>query len=180
MEVPPVVPSLFRRSASIVLLAALAPAGCRELDGEYRHVSDFAHGGFVADYDALADVDGQAARLWGFVDHGNLYGDAEAKRVLGDWWSGQGPDPDHWRFDVKAQAEHPVGHAFPVIVPNDAGRDALLARFAVDARARRATKVYMTGRLSTFHAPAQLLDLIGLDLRLRSSNDIRLDPIDGD
>ena len=73
-----------------------------------------------------------------------------------------------------------MGHAFPVIVPNDAGRDALLARFAVDARARRATKVYVTGRLSTFHAPAQLLDLIGLDLRLRSSNDIRLAPIDGD
>jgi hypothetical protein len=63
MEVPSVIPSLLRRSASVVLPAALALGGCRELDGEYRPVSDFALGGFLADYGALADVDGQAARL---------------------------------------------------------------------------------------------------------------------
>jgi hypothetical protein len=123
-------------------------------------------------------MQGREVRLWGFVDHGNLYGDADAKRILGDWWSGDGPDPDHWRFDLKAHADDPVGHAFAVRVPNDAGRQDLLERFVADARARKATKVFVTGRLSTFPAPAQALDLIGLYLHLRSSQDIRLDPPD--
>ena len=87
----------------------------------------------------------------------------------------QGPNPDHWRFDLKALADDPVGHSFAVLAPNDAGREDLLKRFVADARARRATKVFVTGRLSTFPAPAQILDLTGLSLRLRSSQDVRLD-----
>jgi len=125
-------------------------------------------------------MQGRDVQLWGLVDYGNLYGDADAKRVLGEWWSGQGPDPDHWRFDLKARVDDPMGHSFSVLVPNDAGREDLLEHFVADARARRATKVFVTGRLSTFPAPAQILDRSGLYLQLRSSQDIRLDPPDRD
>ena len=38
---------------------------------------------------------------------------------------------------------------------------------------------FLTGRLSTFPAPAQVIDLTGLSLQLRSSQDIRLDPPEG-
>jgi hypothetical protein len=165
-------------SAHWVLAAAMALAGCGERVGEYWPVSAVARGGFAGGECTPAEMQGREVRLWGFVDHGNLYGDADAKRILGDWWSGDGPDPDHWRFDLKAHADDPVGHAFAVRVPNDAGRQDLLERFVADARARKATKVFVTGRLSTFPAPAQALDLIGLYLHLRSSQDIRLDPPD--
>jgi hypothetical protein len=158
---------------------AMALAGCGERVGEYLPVSAIARGGFVTAERAVAEVHGREVRLWGFVDQGNLYGDAEAKRVLGEWWSGEGPDPDHWRFDLKAQSDDPVGSSFAVLVPNDAGRDDLLARFVADARARRATKVFVTGRLFRFHAPTQMLDRTGLYLQLRSSQDIRLDRQDG-
>jgi hypothetical protein len=67
-----------------------------------------------------------------------------------------------------------------VLVPNDAGQEDLLGRLVADARARRATKIFVTGRLFTFHAPTQTLDLTGLYLQLRSSQDIRLDSPDGD
>jgi len=166
-------------SAYLVLAAAMALAGCGERVGEYLPVSAVARGGFLTDQGALAEMDGREVRLRGFVDQGNLYGDADAKRILGEWWSGAGPAPDHWRFDLKARADDPVGHAFAVLVPNDAGQEALLERFVTDARARRATKVFLTGRLSTFPAPAQVIDLTGLSLQLRSSQDIRLDPPEG-
>lgn len=163
-----------------VLVAALGLAGCNGQIGEYLPLSAIARGGFVSDEGTVAEVHGREVRLWGFVDQGNLYGGAEAKRVLGEWWSGEGPDPDHWRFDLKAQADDAVGHSFAVLVPNDAGREDLLVRLVADARAGRPTKVFVKGRLFTFHAPTQILDLTSLYLQLRSSQDIRLDPPDGD
>jgi hypothetical protein len=168
------------RSARSVLAAMIALAGCGERVGEYLPVSAIARGGFVSDERRVAEMHGRKVWLWGFVDQGNLYGDAEVKRVLGEWWSGQGADPDHWRFDLKSRADHPVGRSFAVFVPNDPGRKDLLERFVADARARRVTKVFVTGRLFTFRAPTQILDRTGLYLQLRSSQDIRLDPPDGD
>jgi hypothetical protein len=167
-------------SAHLVLAAAIALAGCGEPVGEYLPVSAIARGGFVSDEGTVAEMHGREVRLWGFVDQGNLYGDAEAKRVLGEWWSGEGPDPRHWRFDLKAEADDPVGHSLAVLVPNDARREDLLGRFVADAQARRATKIFVIGRLSTFPAPAQTRNLTGLILQLRSSQDIRLDSPGGD
>ena len=165
-------------SAHWVLAVAMALVGCGGPVGEYLPVSAIARGGFASDEWTAAEVQGREVRLWGFVDQGNLYGDADAKRVLGAWWSGEGPDPDHWRFDLKAQADDPVGHSFAVLVPNDPGREKLLGRFVADARARRATKVFVAGRLFRFHAPTQILDRTGLSLQVRSSQDIRLDSPD--
>ena len=168
------------RSAHWVLAAAMALAGCGGPVGEYLPVSDIARGGFVSDERTMAEMHGREVRLWGFVDQGNLYGDAEAKRVLGEWWSGEGPDPDHWRLGLKARADDPVGDSLAVLVPNDAERGDLLDRLVADARAGRATRIFVTGRLSSFDAPTQILDLTGLYLQLRSSRDIRLDPPAGD
>ena len=166
-------------SACLVLAAATGLAGCGEPTGEYQPRSAIVRGGLLKDPASLAAMRGPEVRWWGFVDHGNLFGDADAKRVLGEWWSGDGPDPDHWRFNLKARANDPVGHSFAVLVPNDPGRDALLKRFVADARARKATKIFVRGRLSTFDAPTQILDRTGVYLRMRSSRDIRLDPTDG-
>ena len=159
----------------LVLLTTIGLAGCDERVGDYLPVSAIARGGFVSDERTVAEMRGREVRLWGFVDQGNLYGDAEAERILGEWWSGEGPDPGHWRFGLKAQAEDPVGRSFTVLVPNDAGRKHLLDRLVADAQARRATKIFVTGRLFTFPAPTQILDRTGLYLQLRSSQDIRLD-----
>jgi hypothetical protein len=166
-------------AAFLMLAVGIGLAGCNEQIGEYVPVSAIARGGFVTDQRALGEARGGEVRLWGYVDQGNLYGDADAKRTLGQWWSGEGPDPDHWRFDLKAHADDPLGHSFVVLVPNDAGRDDLLERLAADARAQRATKVFVTGRLFTFDAPMQILGRTGLWLQLRSSQDIRLDRPDG-
>jgi hypothetical protein len=73
-----------------------------------------------------------------------------------------------------------VGRSFAVLVPNDAGRECRLERFVADTRTGRATKVFVTGRLFTFRAPTQTLGLTGLYSRLRSSQDLRFDPPDGD
>jgi len=119
-------------------------------------------------------------KLWGFVDHGNLYGDAGAKKILKEWWSGEGPSAAPWRFNLKAEANRPVGHSFPAHVPNDTGCEDLLKRFVADARAGRSTKVFARGRLFTFDAPTQVIDLTGLHLELQSSGDIRLEPPEGE
>ena len=163
-----------------MLAAAIGLAGCGEQAGDYLPVSSIARNGFAKDDRAVADSRGREIAVRGFVDYGNLYGDAGAKRILEEWWSGEGPGPDSWRFNLKAEANDPVGHSFMVLVPNDPGRDDLLRRLAANARAGRPTTVFVKGRLFTFHAPTQILDLTGLYLQLRSSQDIRLDPPDRD
>jgi len=151
------------------------PAQDQGLIASYLPVAAIARNGFVRDKGAVAEAQGREIRLWGFVDSGNLYGDEDTRRILCDWWSGEGPSAGIWRFNLKAEADDPVGHSFAVFVPNDAGRQDRLERFVTDARAGRATRVFVMGRLDTFQAPSQYLKLTGLYLQLSSSQDIRFD-----
>jgi hypothetical protein len=158
----------------LLLLAATVLAGCKERVGEYLPVAAIAPNGFLSDERTAAEMHGREVRLWGFVDQGNLYGDADAKRVLGEWWSGEGPDADTWRFGLKAGQDDPVGHSLPVNVPNDAGRDALLAAFRADAESGRPTRVFLQGQLKTYAAPTQFRSLTGIVIEVPSSSAVRL------
>jgi hypothetical protein len=155
-----------------MLIAAAWLVGCDEQVGGYRSVSSIANNGFLRDHKAVAKLVGREVKLWGFVDHGNLYGDAGARSILREWWAGDGPRADTWRFNLKSQANDAVGQSFPVHVPDDAGRDELLVRFVADARSQQPTKVFVRGRLRTFDAPTQGMTLTGLYLELASSWDI--------
>ena len=153
-----------------------APAGeVTTLDpDDYRAASSISKSGFAINDDEMRQLDGQEVMLWGYVDHGNLYGDEGARAILGDWWSGDGPDASTWRFNLKAQAGDAVGDSFAVTVPNDEGRDALLQQFAADAQEGRPTRVFVTGRLATFDAPSSDRVRTGLTLDAQSSSDVLL------
>jgi hypothetical protein len=162
-----------------VLLTAAAAAwlgGCDQPAADYLSAARITDSGFAVNARVLARWRQRDIRLWGYVDHGNLYGDEAARRILGDWWAGQGPRDGVWRFDIKARADAAVGRSFSVHVPNDAGRGAMLRRFAADAGAGRPTRVFLIGRLLTYQAPTQARTLTGLILQLRSSSDILLRP----
>jgi len=170
----------FRLALPILTLVAAGLAGCGEETGGYIPVSEIAPNGFVSGQRAAVAARVREIRLWGYVDHGNLYGDADAKAILQEWWAGQGPDAGTRRFNLKAGANDAVGHSFPAHVPNDAGREDLLRRFRADARAGGPPKVFVNGRPFTFDAPTQARDLTGLYLELESSRDIRLAASDGE
>jgi hypothetical protein len=150
-------------------------AGCSQAVGGYVAASTISQGGFARNPAAVAALAGQDVQVWGYVDQGNLYGDAAARAILGDWWSGPGPDDATWRFNLKANADDAVGQSFAVYVPNDEGRDELLERFVADARAQTPTRVFVTGRLFTFDAPMNVTARTGLSLTLASSLDIVLE-----
>ena len=135
-----------------------------------------ARAGFARDPAAIRAAVGQTIEVRGFVDHGNLYGDAGAKAILADYLSGPGPDPATWRFDLKSGADDPVGHGFAVQVPSGPGRDALLRRLVADARAGRPTPVRVRGQVRTFAAPTNIRRLTGLYMELQSPQDILLHP----
>jgi heat shock protein HslJ len=145
---------------------------------DYVAASSITKNGFAVDGKAMRALDGQEMKIWGFVDHGNLYGDESAKAILEDWWSGEGPTATTWRFNLKASADDAVGHSFEVRVPNDQGRDDLLRAFVADAQAQRPTKVFVKGKMFTFDAPTGGAALTGLQLELASSGDILLVPAD--
>lgn len=138
----------------------------------YLAASSISKDGFASNAEKVRSLNGQEVKLWGFVDPSNLYGDEDAREILGDWWSGAGPDAATWRFNLKAQADDAVGKSFAVTVPNDAGRDELLQRFVADAQAQRPTRVFVTGRLATFEAPSSDRVRTGLMLDVQSSSDI--------
>lgn len=154
------------------LLALLL--GCNERSGEFVAASAISAQGFARDGAEVANNQGREVKVWGFVDHSNLFGDSGVKRILGDWWGGQGPNATTWRFNLKAREDDGAGASFPVYVANDPKRDELLQVFVEDARARRPTKVFVKGRLFTFQAVTSLSTLTGLYLEVQSSGDIWL------
>jgi hypothetical protein len=162
-----------RRRCLPLIAAALLVAGCHDTPGDPVAASSLSEQGFARDPVALRAKEGQVVRLSGFVDHGNLYGDEDARKILGDWWSGDGPDAGAWRFNLKAAATDRTGDSFAVHVRNDDGRDGLLRRFAQDAAAGRPTPVIVSGRLHTFKAPGNLSSRTGLYLEVASSGDVQ-------
>ena len=160
----------------LLLVAALLATGCRAQTGDYLAAAAISRNGFAVNDEAIRALEGKEVKLWGYVDHGNLYGDAGAKAILGEWWSGEGPDATTWRFNLKANAGDATGQSFPVHVRNDAGRDDLLARLLADARAQQPTQVFVTGRLFTFDAPANIAARTGIYLEVASSADLLFEP----
>lgn len=163
-------------------LALLEPAtleqapACGGPPGEVVSAAQYTRHGLVRDTAEARVLNGREVRLQGFVDHGNLYGNASAEKLLQERWSGPGPEPQLWRFDLKAVADDPVGESFAVWVPNGLLRDDMLRKFLADARSYRPTEVWVQGRLVTFDAPTNALSLIGLRLELRSASEIRFRP----
>ena len=156
----------------ILIIAGVLLAGCRAQNGDYIAASLLNKDGFARNGAEARKLHGQEVKLWGFVDHGNLYGDAGAKAILGDQWSGDGPNAATWRFNLAAKADDEVGHSFAVNVPNDEGRDDLLRVFLADASASKPTRVFLKGKLFAFDAPTNAALLTGLSLDLQSSRDI--------
>jgi hypothetical protein len=160
----------------VMLIFAALLGGCDAPVGDYVPVSAVSRNGFARDAASVGRLEGQAIKLWGYVDHANLYGDDGAREILGEWWSGPGPSAAAWRFNLKARAEDGAGQSFAVHVPNDAKRDELLRIFRADAEAGRPTRVFVTGRLAIFDAPTNAADRTGLVLEMESSQDILLTP----
>lgn len=164
-----------------LLLATCAGllAGCSHVVDGYMAASTISQGGFARNPADIAALAGQDVQIWGFVDHGNFYGDDAARAILGEWWSGPGPDDATWRFDLKANAADATGQSFAVHVPNDPGRDDLLSRFVADARAQTPTRVFVTGKLFTFDAPMNVAARTGITMAVTTSAAILLDPPKG-
>ena len=163
-------------SLVIILVVTTFLVGCSEQIGDYIAASSISENGFAKDEKHVRGLEGEEVQIWGFVDHANMYGDEDAKEILEDWWSGDGPDDTTWRFNLKAREDDQAGQSFAVHVSNDEGRDNLLRAFVADARAQKPTRVFVKGRILTFDAPANAVSRTGLYMELESSHDILLEP----
>jgi hypothetical protein len=165
-----------QRLTLVMLVAAALSPGCAERVGGYLPISSLAKDGFARNGESVRQLNGRTVRVWGFVDDRNLYADSSAKPILGDWWSGEGPDTATWRLDLMARADDQAGHGLQVQVANDAGRDDLLLAFVGNAREGKPTQVFVEGRLFTFDAPTNAITLTGLYLKVGASQGVRLQP----
>jgi hypothetical protein len=160
----------------ILPAVTLCALGCGWSTDAYTPASSISRNGFARDAGAVRGLNGRIVKIWGFVDHANLYGDEGVGEVLGEWWSGDAAGAAAWRFNLKAREDDAAGRSFPIHVLSDEGRDALLEVFVADARARRPTRVFVRGTLFTYAAPTQGAALTGLYMEVRSSRDISLEP----
>jgi hypothetical protein len=151
-------------------------SGCNQKIDGYIAASSMTNNGFARTDSELQAIRGQEIKIWGFVDHSNLYGDETAKQILGNWWSGAGPNANTWRFNLMAK-EQDQGRSFAVYVPTDQGRDELLKAFLADAKAQRPTKVFVEGTLLFFEAPTNMNTRMGLYIEVDSSRNILLEPL---
>ena len=161
-------------------LAALATTlwlyGCAETIDGYLAASSFSTKGFARSDASPVSGENDEVKVWGFVDHANIYGDADARKILGGWWSGESSLPSTWRFDLKARVEDQAGESFPVWLPNDPYRDEVLRVLVTDANRGSPTKVFLTGRLHTFEAPTNYTTAHGLSIEVDSSADVLFAP----
>ena len=111
----------------LIILVITSLTGCSHQTDDYIAVASFSKDGFARDDKQIIELYGKEIKIWGFVDHTNLYGDGGTRTILEDWWSGYGPDASTWRFNLKARENDEAGHSFPVYVPNDQGRELCLS-----------------------------------------------------
>lgn len=147
--------------------------GCHKQIGDYIALSSVSKEGFARNREQAIRANGQQIRVWGYVDHQNIYAN-NGEGILHEWWSGDGPTPTTWRFNLKAKPDDKTGHSIWVIAPNDQGRDALLRAFLGDARAGRPTRVFVEGKILIFDAPANFGLFTGLSVEAESTNRILL------
>lgn len=159
----------------VVIMATAFVPGCDDRIGDYIPAYAISENGFARSA-AIPGSSGQPIQLWGFVDYGNLFGGTGARHVLGELWSGDGPGPGTWRFNLKAHQDDPAGNSFAVHVPDDERRDAILGLFVANARAKKPTRVFLKGKVFTFDAPANFNRQTGLYVELASSDDILFTP----
>ena len=159
--------------AGIACCVAVVIPGCNTREGGYTAAAAIAQNGFARDRKHILKYNSQVVKLWGYVDHHNVYATG-GEHILGEWWAGAGPAPDYWQFNLKGRPQDRAGNSIPVQVWNDGRRDSLLRLFAADASAERPTRVFVRGRLETFDAPTNIRNLTGLILHVESSADIRL------
>ncbi len=158
---------------SVFIIAFLH--GCNETIGEYIAASSISRGGYAANPSHMLKLNGREISVWGYVDHGNMYGNDDVKKILQDWYGGKGPHQSRWRFGLKGKKNDEVGCSFSVHVANDPGRDNLLKAFLSDAKADKPTMVFIKGRVFTSDLPTNFHHLTGIYMVVKSTKDITLE-----
>jgi hypothetical protein len=139
--------------------------GCvdKSLDG-YVPASSFSKKGFAKNREQALTNRGKVIKVWGYVDGANVFSK--------EW---KDNSPEKWRFKLKAKPWEDAGQSFSIHVPVDDGHDELVTLFVANHLINKPTRVFVTGRVSTFDAPMNLIRKTGLYMEVNSSKDILLE-----
>ena len=148
----------------MIMVAPVLLGGCVDKSmGGYVPASSFSKKGFAKNRKEVLAHRGKVLKVWGYVDGGNVFPK--------DWGTNQ---PGKWRFDLKAKPSDDVGQSFSILIPVDDRHDELVALFEATDFADKPTRVFVTGKLSTFDAPMNFVRKTGLSMDVNSSKDILL------
>ncbi len=148
----------------IIMVAPLLLGGCVEKSmGGYMPASSFSKKGFAKNREQVLALRGKVLKVWGYVDGGNVFPK--------DWGDNQ---PGKWRFKLKAKPSDDVGQSFSIHIPVDDRHEELVALLEATDFANKPTRVFVTGKLSTFDAPMNFVRKTGLSINVNSSKDILL------
>ena len=148
----------------LILIVPLFLGGCKDKPiGGYVPASSFSKKGFAKNREQVLALRGKVLKVWGYVDGGNVFPK--------DWGDNQ---PGKWRFKLKAKPSDDVGKSFSIHIPVDDRHDELVALFEATDFADKPTRVFVTGKLSTFDAPMNFVRKTGLIMDVNSSKDILL------
>ena len=139
--------------------------GCvdKSLDG-YVPASSFSKKGFAKNREQALTNRGKVIKVWGYVDGANVFSK--------EW---KDNSPEKWRFKLKAKPWEDAGQSFSIHVPVDDGHDELVTLFVANHLINKPTRVFVTGRISTFDAPMNFVRKTGLYMEVNSSKDILLE-----
>ena len=131
--------------------------------GGYVPASSFSKKGFAKNREEALAHRGKVLKVWGYVDGSNVFPEECMDNQTGKW-----------RFHLKAKPSDHTGQSFAIHIPVDDGHDKLVALFKTNDLAQKSTRVFVTGKISTFDAPMNFVRETGLEMEVNSSKDILL------
>ena len=145
-----------------IVVVVLVGCGHKSIGG-YVSASSFSKKGFAKSHKQALALRGKILKVWGYVDGSNVFPE--------EWMDNQ---TGKWRFHLKAKPSDHTGQSFAIHIPVDDGHDKLVALFKANDLAHKPTRVFVTGKISTFDAPMNFVRKTGLYMEVNSSKDILL------
>ena len=125
--------------------------------------SSISRNGFARSRTRMKKLDGQVIRVCGYVDYSNFFPES---------LDGRGVYTNVWRFNMKSAPDDAAGKSFGIRVKKDEARSTIQQRIRDNMLAGKPTKVYISGKVSTYDLSTNFRRLTGFHIDVSSSTGI--------
>ncbi|HIP59823.1 MAG TPA: hypothetical protein EYH01_05270 [Campylobacterales bacterium] len=149
----------------LILAIIIFFSGCSQkvslipIDG-HNALADISKKGFAIDKAQAQKLDGKVVKVWGYIDFDNTSTCGRA----------------NWYFSIKSDYNDKAGESIHINTPAEYRFSEVYFDIRGMQKTDAKTKVLITGVFRTFNAPANFTSLLGVEIDVKSPEDIKFKP----